>query len=128
SQETQRPAQEQLRRHRALLSPALFAAVTPPADLEAAVLIADRALTGEIPAQPKTRRPPVPATSLVESLTERELEVLQLMGQGLTNREIADRLVLAVGTVKYYTAEIYGKLGVRNRVQAVARARELALL
>jgi predicted ATPase/DNA-binding CsgD family transcriptional regulator len=65
---------------------------------------------------------------LIEPLTERELEVLHLIATGLTNQQIADRLVVAVGTVKYYTAQIYGKLGVHSRTQAVAQARELALL
>lgn len=73
-------------------------------------------------------RPSPPAQPLVEPLTPRELEVLGLIAQGMTNRQIAETLVLAVGTVKYYTSEIYGKLGVHNRVQAVARARELELL
>jgi LuxR family maltose regulon positive regulatory protein len=61
-------------------------------------------------------------------LSERELEVLRLIAEGLTNREIAERLIVAVGTVKAHTSNIYGKLGVANRVQAVTRARELALL
>lgn len=68
------------------------------------------------------------ASTLVDPLTDREIEVLQLMAEGLSNPEIAKKLVLAVGTVKYYTAEIYGKLGVRNRVQAVTRGQELNLL
>ena len=67
-------------------------------------------------------------TDLVESLTEREAEVLALIAEGLSNQEIAERLILALGTVKYYTSEIYGKLGVRNRVEAARRARELGLL
>ncbi|MFW6097999.1 MAG: tetratricopeptide repeat protein [Chloroflexota bacterium] len=65
---------------------------------------------------------------LVEPLTEREAEVLKLLAEGLTNAQIAERLVLAIGTVKYYTSEIYGKLAVSNRMQAVNRARELDLL
>jgi len=69
-----------------------------------------------------------PAQALVEPLTPRELEVLNLLCAGLTNQEIADELVLAVGTIKFYTSQIYGKLGVRNRITAVARARELNLL
>lgn len=66
--------------------------------------------------------------NLVEPLTPRELDVLKLLCEGLTNQEIADELVLAIGTVKFYTGQIYGKLGVRNRVMAVARTRELNLL
>jgi DNA-binding CsgD family transcriptional regulator/tetratricopeptide (TPR) repeat protein len=71
---------------------------------------------------------PTGQPALVEPLTEREIEVLHLLAEGLSNVEIAERLVLAVGTVKYYTSEIYGKLGVRNRTEAAARARELGLL
>jgi ATP/maltotriose-dependent transcriptional regulator MalT len=65
---------------------------------------------------------------LVEPLTPRELEVLNLIATGRTNKQIAQDLVLSVGTVKYYTSHIYGKLGVSSRTQAVARARELGLL
>jgi predicted ATPase/DNA-binding CsgD family transcriptional regulator len=70
------------------------------------------------------------AASDLESnlLTERELEILQLMAQGMSNREIADRLILAVGTIKWYGSQICSKLQVRNRVQAVTRARELNIL
>lgn len=66
--------------------------------------------------------------SLIEPLTGRELEVLQLLTNGLSNAEIANELVLAVGTVKFYTGQIYGKLGVRNRTQAVTQAQKLELL
>jgi LuxR family maltose regulon positive regulatory protein len=65
---------------------------------------------------------------LIEPLTERELEVLALIAQGLSNREIAGRLFLALSTVKVHTRNIYGKLSVHNRTQAAARARELGLL
>jgi LuxR family maltose regulon positive regulatory protein len=70
---------------------------------------------------------PAEAT-LPEPLTTREQEVLQLIGAGLTNREIAATLVISPETVKKHTASIYGKLGVRSRREAVARARKLALL
>ena len=61
-------------------------------------------------------------------LTSRELEVLQFIGQGLTNQEIADRLHLAPTTVKVHARNIYGKLGAGNRMQAAARARALGIL
>ena len=78
----------------------------------------------EAAAVPDGSEPP----QLVEPLTAREIEVLQLLAEGLTNPEIAERLIIATGTVKYYTGQIYGKLAVRNRVEAVARGRELKLL
>jgi LuxR family maltose regulon positive regulatory protein len=65
---------------------------------------------------------------LIEPLTERELEVLNLLALGLTNREIGERLYVAPGTVKAHTASIYGKLDVHSRMQAVARAQELGIL
>jgi LuxR family maltose regulon positive regulatory protein len=64
----------------------------------------------------------------VEPLSEREREVLQHIEEGSTNREIADRLCLSVNTVKVHTRNIYGKLGVNNRTQAVSRARDLGVL
>ena len=65
---------------------------------------------------------------LVEPLSERELEVLKLIAEGLSNREIAARLVISLSTVKGHTANIFGKLGVHRRTLAAARARELDLL
>ena len=65
---------------------------------------------------------------LAEPLSERELEILRLLAQGLTNREIAERLSLAEGTVKNYVTNILDKLGARDRTQAALRARELGLL
>ncbi len=67
-------------------------------------------------------------SELVEPLSERELEVLQLIAEGLTNREIASRLYLSLNTVKAHTRNIYGKLAVHNRRQAVDRARTLGIL
>jgi LuxR family maltose regulon positive regulatory protein len=61
-------------------------------------------------------------------LTERELEVLRLIAAGCSNQEIADELVIAIGTAKRHTANIFDKLDVRNRTEAVARARQLDLL
>jgi LuxR family maltose regulon positive regulatory protein len=65
---------------------------------------------------------------LIEPLSPRELEVLQLIAQGLSNQEIADRLFLALSTVKGYTRTLFDKLKVERRTEAVARARELGLL
>jgi LuxR family maltose regulon positive regulatory protein len=66
--------------------------------------------------------------SLLEPLSQRELEVLRLIVAGLANPEIAKELVIAVSTVKSHVNHIYGKLGAKSRTQAVARAQELGLL
>ena len=66
--------------------------------------------------------------ALPEPLSGREREVLQLLGQGLSNREIAACLSLAEGTVKNYVTGILQKLGVRDRTQAAVRARELGVI
>jgi LuxR family maltose regulon positive regulatory protein len=81
--------------------------------------------------EPEPRGPLIAQTQvpgLVEPLSERELEVLQLVAAGLTNPEIASRLFLSVNTVKRHSYNIYGKLGVHSRTQAVARARSLGIL
>jgi LuxR family transcriptional regulator, maltose regulon positive regulatory protein len=63
-----------------------------------------------------------------EPLSERELEVLVLLAAGKSNRQIASELFVALSTVKTHIKNIYGKLDVRNRAQAVSRAGELGLL
>ena len=68
------------------------------------------------------------ASRLIDPLSQRELEVLRLIVEGATNKEIADELVLTVNTVKRHISNIFGKLVVRNRAEAIARARELNLL
>ncbi len=67
------------------------------------------------------------AVALTEPLNERELEVLRLIAQGYSNRQIADRLMVAVSTVKWHINNLYGKLGVSTRTQALVRAAELGL-
>jgi LuxR family maltose regulon positive regulatory protein len=69
-----------------------------------------------------------PSLSLVEPLTARELEVLRLIAAGDSNQAIAAKLVITVSAVKKHTANIYGKLNVNSRTQAVARARQLQML
>jgi len=69
-----------------------------------------------------------PESDLIEPLSGRELQVLQLIAEGLTNPGIASRLFLALNTVKTHCSNIYGKLNVHSRTQAVARAQALGLL
>ena len=75
----------------------------------------------DLPAEPR----PQP---LVDPLTDRELEVLRALADGLSNREAAERLYLSEGTVKNHVTNVLAKLGVRDRTQAALRARALGLL
>jgi len=68
------------------------------------------------------------ANALVEPLSEREREILRLIAGGLSNQAIADTLIIATSTVKKHINNIYGKLDVQSRTQALVRARELHLL
>jgi LuxR family maltose regulon positive regulatory protein len=73
--------------------------------------------------------PSVPAgPSLVEPLSPRELEVLRLIAQGLSNQEIGQKLFLALDTVKGHNRRIFEKLQVQRRTEAIARARELGII
>lgn len=75
------------------------------------------------------RNSPAPTPQLLaEPLSARELEILQLLAGGATNREVAATLVLAEGTVKNHLTNIFGKLGARDRAQAVLMARDLGLI
>jgi len=67
-------------------------------------------------------------TPQVEPLTEREMQVLSLLSRGLSNREIADELVVTPGTIKWYNKQIYRKLGVNSRTKAIAQANKAGLL
>ena len=89
-------------------------------DLQSVIL----GLLGEASVMPRSAS----AQPLIEPLSERELEVLVLIRDGLSNRDIAERLFLSVGTVKVHTRNIYGKLNVSSRTQAVAEAARNHLL
>ena len=75
----------------------------------------------------KAAAPPKTA-DLMDSISNRELEVLRLIAAGLSNKEIADKLFISLNTVKTHTKNINSKLDVNNRIRAVARAKELGLL
>ncbi len=101
--------------------------------LEAVVAVArgegrlDPAVTAAVVGQFRGRTPSRPAPGL-ELLTDREREVLLLMAEGCSNAEVADRLVVAPGTVKTHVANVLAKLGVRDRVQAVIAAYQSGLV
>jgi DNA-binding NarL/FixJ family response regulator len=82
---------------------------------------------GQGQAQPAAPQPPAEG-ALAEPLTEREREVLRGLAAGLSNRELAERLVITEGTVKNHVSSLLGKLGVRDRTQAVLKAQELRLI
>jgi len=71
---------------------------------------------------------PVPSGAIIEALTPRELEILHGIAAGSKNQEIADELFISLNTVRYHTKNLYGKLGVNKRTQAVAKAQELGML
>jgi ATP/maltotriose-dependent transcriptional regulator MalT len=80
------------------------------------------------PVLPPVRRGAVVVPGLVERLSARELQVLELLAAGQPNRAIAEELVVTLDTVKSHVSHLFGKLAVANRTQAVARARELGLV
>ena len=84
-------------------------------------------LLAAFPPAAKTSAQPAGASNLVEALTEREVEVLGWMSQGLKYEEIAAKMFISVNTVRFYVKEIYGKLGVNNRTRAIEVAHQLNL-
>jgi predicted ATPase/DNA-binding NarL/FixJ family response regulator len=127
---TRRRATQLLARAKGLLPSSTFTAASArgvTADLEtiARSLIEQLKLPREYPPAGGSRST---CQSLIEPLSERELEILRLLAQGLTNQDIAERLTLVVGTVKAHNHHIFNKLGVTSRTQAIARAREFNLL
>ena len=61
-------------------------------------------------------------------MSKREKEILKLMSEGLNNKDIADRLFISIGTVKWHINNIFGKLDVKNRVQALQEARQYSII
>ncbi len=80
----------------------------------------------ELPTTTQAQYPPT--GGLIEPLSERELEILRLIAAGMTNKDIAQQLFIAPGTVKAHTASIYRKLDVANRTEAAAHARQIGIL
>ena len=66
--------------------------------------------------------------NLVEPLSKRELDVLQLLANGYTNRQIAQKMVISLNTVKTHNSNIYSKLDANNRIQAVIKGKALGLI
>ena len=87
-----------------------------------------RQLLAAFPSQEARPAAETSGQALIEPLSERELEVLALVAAGLSNAQISERLFLALSTVKGHNRNIFGKLGVKRRTEAVARARELGLV
>ncbi len=77
---------------------------------------------------PTSQLPKATPAKLIEPLSTRELEILQLLARGYSNQAIADTLIIALSTVKKHLINLYGKLAVNSRTQAIARARDLQLL
>jgi predicted ATPase/DNA-binding NarL/FixJ family response regulator len=101
--------------------------------VDQAMQLAMEAESSTAPAQPTARsepagQPPSLVEPLAEPLNAREIEVLRLIADGLSNHEIADRLVIALSTVKWHVSNLFGKLGVNSRTQALSRAKDLGLL
>jgi len=75
-----------------------------------------------------SNRPSTETSSLAEPLSEREIEVLRLVGSGFSNKQIASQLFIAEGTVKNHITSIFGKLEVTDRTQAALKAKEMKLI
>lgn len=93
-------------------------------------IVADYAgfLLAQFPLVENTKVTRQQAQDLIEPLSDREIEILTLLAEGLSNQEIANHLFLSLGTIKVHNRNIFGKLSVKSRTQAVAKGRQLGIL
>jgi predicted ATPase/DNA-binding CsgD family transcriptional regulator len=124
-QETKDRAQRLLNQYPATAEAAQQASTNLDFNTVTTALVAELLLAER---QPLTSQTPQASETRVEPLSELEQEILLLIANERSNREIADQLFLTVGTVKWYTSQIFSKLGVQDRTLAVVRARKLKLL
>ena len=85
-------------------------------------------LLSQFPDYEELTSPKTASSNLIEALSSREIEILNLLAQGLSNREIAAQLFLTLNTIKVHNRNIFGKLNVKNRTQAVTKGRQLGLI
>lgn len=118
-----------------ILAATVYAELIEPARMEGADLAVDKdalfdksTLADRIRDAYMSQGFPRPQADLVEKPTEREMEVLELMAQGKTDREIAAELSIALPTAKKHVSNVLGKLGARSRGEAIAKAYETGLL
>lgn len=108
---------------------ALLAAGAPAAQVRAAMAAVLAGLQVRDPARPRDRTPPAePVGADAEPLTERELQVLELVAKGLTNRDIGGLLGISAHTAKFHVAQVLAKLGAASRAEAVGSALRLGLI
>ncbi len=113
------------RRNSAVTNPEMLAFIDA---IQQKLMGADESPDKEIASGKAPEKREESSVELVEELTSRELEILNYISQGLSNQEIAGKLFLSLGTIKWHTSNIYGKLGARGRIQAISMARKLNLL
>ena len=112
----------------ALLQDIQRGTVRPPDSIDAIVMSPAAWTRAAAAARPPRRDPSDDDGPLIEELTARERDVLALVGDGHSNREIAARLGISEHTVKFHLASLFGKLGVSTRTQAVRRALEWGVI
>ncbi len=127
-------ARQLLAQYRAIIDEEHYDVVTAQDHIEAVNALAEMAQielsVPDLETHPLSITTPTsPITQpLVDPLTAREMEILALIVEGLSNQQIASALIITRGTVKWYTSQIYNKLGINSRTQAIGRARELSII